>query len=158
MSSYLTFYLVPKAEDSKPLDLISYSRNTDVYQYFDEVLHVAYIGIGNEKQYTELNTSKVDKVLEELRNDISKAQKRMAEYEKHANGNTEIIEEVISQKEYIEDLEWARNTMLDFAQNHNIKISYSNTFYQKKQKNIELISSEWRIKPVYKKYKGFCKN
>ena len=26
-----------------------------------------------------------------------------------------------------------------------------------KQKNIELISSEWRIKPVYKKYKGFGK-
>lgn len=32
---------------------------------------------------------------------------------------------------HIEDLEWARNTMLDFAQNHNIKISYSNTFYKK---------------------------
>ena len=37
MSSYLTFYVVPKAEGSKPLSLICYSRNTHIYQYFDEI-------------------------------------------------------------------------------------------------------------------------
>ena len=34
MSSYLTFYIVPKAEDSKPLDLICYSRNTHIYHRY----------------------------------------------------------------------------------------------------------------------------
>jgi hypothetical protein len=136
MSSYLTFYLVPKAEDSKPLDLISYSRNTNVYQYFDEVLHVAYIGNSDEKQYTELDTSKVDRVLEELKNDISKAQKRMAEYEKHANGNTEIIEEVISQKEYIEDLEWALHKV-EFIRDIVVEATYSYCDYNKVLCNVD---------------------
>jgi len=136
MSSYLTFYLVPKAEDSKPLDLISYSRNTDVYQYFEEVLHVAYIGNGDEKQYTELSTSKVDRVLEELRNDISKAQKRMAEYEKHANGNTEIIEEVIGQKEYIEDLEYALHK-IEFIRDIVVEATYSYCDYNKVLCNVD---------------------
>lgn len=136
MSSYLTFYLVPKAEDSKPLNLINYSRNTDVYQYFEEVLHVAYIGNGDEKQYTELDTSKVDRVLEELKNDISKVQKRMAEYEKHANGNAEIIEEVISQKEYIEDLEWALHK-IEFIRDIVVEATYSYCDYNKVLCNVD---------------------
>ena len=105
MSSYLTFYIVPKEENSKPISLISYSRNSEVYQYFNDVLHVAYIGI-EETQYTELNVSKVDEVISELKNDINKAQKRVSEYEKHASGNSELIEDIISQKEWIEDLEY----------------------------------------------------
>ena len=105
MSSYLTFYIVPKEENSKPISLISYSRNSEVYQYFNDVLHVAYIGI-EETQYTELSVSKVDEVISELKNDINKAQKRVSEYEKHASGNAELIEDIISQKEWIEDLEY----------------------------------------------------
>lgn len=105
MSSYLTFYIVPKEENSKPISLISYSRNSEVYQYFNDVLHVTYIGI-EETQYTELNVSKVDEVISELKNDIDKAQKRVSEYEKHASGNAELIEDIISQKEWIEDLEY----------------------------------------------------
>lgn len=107
MSSYLTFYLVPKAEDSKPLALMSYSRSSDIYQYFDDTIHPAYIGMGDETQYTELTVAMVDEVLEDLKNDISKARKRVAEYEKHAAGNSEIIEDILGQKEWIEDLEWA---------------------------------------------------
>ena len=104
MSSYLTFYIVPKEENSKPIALISYSRNSEVYQYFNDVLHVAYIGI-EETQYTELTVSKVDEVISELNQDILKARKRVAEYDKHADGHAELIEDIISQKEWIENLE-----------------------------------------------------
>lgn len=108
MSSYLTFYIVPKAEDSKPLSLISYTRSSNVYQYFSDNLHVQYITNNEgEIQYTELTTDMVDEVLDDLKNDISKAEKRILEYEKHASGNTEIIEYILEQKEYIEDLNWA---------------------------------------------------
>lgn len=107
MSSYLTFYVVPKAEGSKPLDLICYSRNTHIYQYFDEIIHPAYIGIGDETQYTELTIQKVDKVLEDMKNDISKYQEKISEYQKHAAGNAEIIEYILEMKEDLDILEWA---------------------------------------------------
>ena len=107
MSSYLTFYVVPKAEGSKPLDLICYSRNTHIYQYFDEIIHPIYIGMGDEPQYTELTVQKVDKVLEDMKNDIGKYQEKISEYQKHAAGNTEIIEYILEMKEDLDILEWA---------------------------------------------------
>ena len=112
MSSYLTFYLVPKAEESKPdvkpISLINYSRSSDIYQYFYENVHPAYIeDKDGNTQYTELTTEMVDSVIEDLKNDITKAEKRISEYEKHAGGNSEIIEEILSIQEYKEDLEWA---------------------------------------------------
>lgn len=32
MSSYLTFYIVPKEEGSKPIALLNYSRNNGIYR------------------------------------------------------------------------------------------------------------------------------
>lgn len=136
MSSYLSFYLVPKAEDSKPLCLMSYSRSSGVYQYFNDTIHPAYIGMGDETQYTELTVSKVDEVLEELRNDISKAQKRVAEYEKQAAGNSEIIEYIIEQKEYIEDLEWALHK-IEFIKDIVVEADYSFGDYNKVLCNVD---------------------
>lgn len=140
MSSYLTFYLIPKAEDSKPevkpISLISYSRSSNVYQYFNDTIHPAYIGIGDETQYTELTINKVDEVIEELKNDISKAQKRTVEYEKHAAGNSELIEDIISQKEYIEDLEWALHKV-EFIRDLVQEASYSWTGYDKILCNVD---------------------
>lgn len=105
MSSYLTFYIKTKEENSKPLHLISYSRNTEIYQYFCENVHPVYIGL-EEIQYTELSVNNVELVIEDMENDIGKAKKRIEEYEKYANGNQEIIEEILNWKEYIEDLEY----------------------------------------------------
>lgn len=107
MSSYLTFYIVPKAEGSKPLSLICYSRSTHIYQYFYENVHPAYIGMGDEAQYTELTVQKVDEVLEDMKNDISKYQEKISEYQKHAAGNAEIIEYILEMKEDLDILEWA---------------------------------------------------
>ena len=105
MSSYLTFYIVPKEEGSKPISLISYSRNNEVYQYFNDSIRPAYVGNGDEINYTELTVSHVDKVIEDLKCDIDKSKARLYEYEKYASGNLEIIEEIINQKDYINDLE-----------------------------------------------------
>ena len=106
MSSYLTFYVVPKAEGSKPLDLVSYTRSSAIYRCFNETLNVAYIGIDDEPQYTELTVSKVDIVIEDMKDEIEGNKKRIAEYEKHAAGNTDIIEYIIELKEDTEILEY----------------------------------------------------
>ena len=57
MSSYLTFYIVPK-EGNKPIALLNYSRNNDIYQYFVDNVKVAFIGMEENPQYTELTEEK----------------------------------------------------------------------------------------------------
>lgn len=136
MSSYLTFYIVPKEENSKPISLINYSRNTDVYQYFDEVIHPTFVGMGDELKYTELTVSKVDEVISELKQDITKATKRVYEYEKQAAGNAELIEEIISQKEWIEDLEYSLRK-IEFIRDIVQEASYSWGSYNKVLCNVD---------------------
>ena len=75
MSSYLTFYLVPKGEDKKPLALISYSRNSDIYQAYYENANPAFYGNGDEPNYTELTKELSNHVVNELREDLNKCEK-----------------------------------------------------------------------------------
>ena len=77
MSSYLSFYLVPKAHPEERLLLQSFSRSNEVYQRFFDNRSVAYA--------------------------------RRVEYEKFCHGNSELIEEMISTKEYIRDLQSTRD-------------------------------------------------
>lgn len=137
MSSYLTFYIVPKAKNDveiDPIAIMSYSRNSDVYQSFRDNLNVAYIGMDDKPNYSELTTKKVDIVIADLNKDIKSAQDRIAEYEKHAAGNFEIIDEILSQKDYISDLEYALHKiefirdLVEEAENEwsNLKAIYCN--------------------------------
>lgn len=107
MSSYLSFYLVPKAHPEERLLLQSFSRSNEVYQRFFDNLSVAYAG--NEEKYTKLTVSDVESVIRDLDNDIAKAEARRAEYEKFCHGNSELIEEMISTKEHIRDLQSTRD-------------------------------------------------
>ena len=107
MSSYLSFYLVPKAHPEERLLLQSFSRSNEVYQWFFDNLSVAYAG--NEEKYTKLTVSDVESVIRDLDDDIAKAEARRVEYEKFCHGNSELIEEMISTKEYIRDLQSTRD-------------------------------------------------
>ena len=107
MSSYLSFYLVPKAHPEEKLLLQSFSRSNEVYQRFFDNLSVAYDG--NEQKYTKLTVSDVESVIRDLDDDIAKAEARRVEYEKFCHGNSELIEEMISTKEYIRDLQSTRD-------------------------------------------------
>lgn len=129
MSSYLTFYLVPKAEDSKPLVLMSYTRSSNIYRCFNEALHITYIGM-EEPQYTELTVDKVSKVIASMQEEIASNKKRAAEYEKHAAGDTDIIEYVIELKEDIEILEWSLNKV-EFIKDLIEDISIGHTGFAK---------------------------
>ena len=111
MSSYLSFFIVPKRksdkEPKKHIIIASYTRSTEIYQYFDENIHPVWAG--NEEQYTLLLPSSIDRVLKDFDDDISKAKDRLNEYEKYVKDNPEYIDDIISMKEYISDLEYWRN-------------------------------------------------
>lgn len=107
MSSYLSFYLVPKVHPEERLLLQSFSRSNEVYQRFSDNLSIAYAG--NEEKYTKLTVSDVESVIRDLDDDIAKAEARRVEYEKFCHGNSELIEEMISTKEYIRDLQSTRD-------------------------------------------------
>lgn len=102
MSSYLSFYLKLKEENTKPVFLTCYSRNNPIYQSFYENINVAYAG--NEEAYTHLTINDVNKIISDLKGDISNVKKRIAAYKEHAGGNFEIINEIISSEEYLEEL------------------------------------------------------
>ena len=113
MSSYLSFYIVPKRksqkEPKKHIILTAYSRSTEIYQYFDENIHPAFVGSSKETPYTTLTSEKVNCVLQDFDKDISAASSRLAEYEKYAPNNPDYIQEIIEQKEFINDLKYWRD-------------------------------------------------
>lgn len=110
MSSYLTIYIVPKRksekEEKKYIPLTSYSRNSEIYQYFYENIHPAYIGNEEPVSYTVLTSENIATVLTDFVDSISKTQTRLTEYEKYASGNPEYIDEIIELKEYIKNLQY----------------------------------------------------
>ena len=82
MSSYLNFYLVPKKKEKesiepKPLLFQSYSRGTDVYQYFKEEVNPTFIGNGEEPNYTELNVTDASRVLRKAQSDLFEAKENL---------------------------------------------------------------------------------
>lgn len=77
MSSYLTFYLVPKKDKSKtkePLAFLSYSRNSKIYQAFYENINIAYSN-GDKPSYTELTKDLVNNVVDAVKTDYDNTQK-----------------------------------------------------------------------------------
>ena len=113
MSSYLSFFIVPKRkspeEPKQHIIIASYSRSTELYQYFDENIHPVWAG--NGEKYTPITIENLTLVLNDFNNDIDKAKNRLAEYEKYAPKNPDYIQEIIDTKEYIKDLEVWRNKL-----------------------------------------------
>jgi hypothetical protein len=106
MSSYLTIYIRPD-KDVEPIPLVHFTRSTEIYQAFEESVRPVYIGIGDETRYTELTEALVDSAIQYLYTDLRNAEARVLEYEKHADGHIDIIEEILHQHEYIDDLKYA---------------------------------------------------
>lgn len=112
MSSYLTFYLVPKGEDKKPLALISYSRNSEIYQAYYENAHPAFYGNGDKPNYTELTKDLSHRVVNELKEELDKYEKSheakikalQALPKLEGEALEEYLQETSSGVEYINDL------------------------------------------------------
>lgn len=113
MSSYLSIYIVPKRkssdEEKKHIILASYSRSSELYQYFDTNLNIAWVGNKDVTPYTTLSKEDIACVLDDFSKDIATAQNRLIEYEKYAANKPEYIQEIIGLKEYISDLQYWKN-------------------------------------------------
>lgn len=107
MSSYLSFFIVPKRkskkEAKKHIMIASYSRNTDIYQYFSDNISPVFNGF--ETHYTSLTQEKVNTVMQDIIKGIGSARSRLTEYEKYASDNPDYIDSIIETKETIQDLE-----------------------------------------------------
>ena len=115
MSSYLNIYGVSKKTKEKEL-IVSFSRSNDIYQEIDEEINVIIMyEYDNDKEprYSELCSSSVRRAIDNVEERISNSEKRLAEYEKHANGNLEIVDEIIQLKDFIKT-EYAVASKLEF--------------------------------------------
>lgn len=118
MSSYLNFYLVPKKKDEvqnpKPLLFQSHCRSSNIYKTFYEELNPAYIGNGDEYQYSDLSADDVLYCINRAKRDLEITEKNLNNkidaYKTIMGPNIEspnlddIIDSYICTKEYIEEL------------------------------------------------------
>lgn len=141
MSSYLNFYVVPRLSKKKydytkddghteveiklseglPLLLLNYSRNSDIYQAYNDTLNPAYGGM--EEKYTELSYEDAQRVAREFENDLEKSEQRLAiNYKmlKEGGYSSELWEEIQSgetyvaeQKESLEELRFIANLVYE---------------------------------------------
>lgn len=98
--NHLTFYVRPK-DGGKPIDIISFGRSTEVYQYFSDHLKLS-------SEFTKLSENDVREVQSILTTDIYRNKMRLETYEKYAHINADLVEEVIGIKEYIGQLTKAK--------------------------------------------------
>lgn len=98
--NHLTFYVRPK-DGGKPIDIISFGRSSEVYQYFSDHLKL-------NSEFTKLSENDVREVQSILTTDIYRNKMRLETYEKYAHINADLVEEVIGIKEYIGQLTKAK--------------------------------------------------
>lgn len=121
MSSYLTFYLVPKKTKKKydfnkddgsteievelskgePLCLMSYSRSSDIYQAYKDELNPAYCGM--EEKYTEVTYEDSKRVCRSFEDEIKDTKQRLEiDYKmlKEGGYNSDLWEEIQSFEKY----------------------------------------------------------
>lgn len=113
MSSYLSFYIVPKRKSSeepkKYILLLAFSRSSYIYQYFNDNVHITWIGNNEETPYTTLTMEDIHRVLEDISSDMDSSKRRLVEFEKYAAKNSDYVNEIISLKEYISELQYVKH-------------------------------------------------
>lgn len=89
MSSYLNIYL--KRRDTKEyLYLDQWSRSSEIYQRFDDVIHPAYAGM--EEKYTDLTTNDFDEVIKDIAHDKAEIDRKIRLYEKYLHQVIDFID------------------------------------------------------------------
>ena len=98
--NYLIFYVKHK-ECDKPIEIVSFSRSTEIYQYFMDTLQIT-------SECKKISVSDIREVLSNLSSDIYRNKMRLETYEKYAHMNADLVEEVIGVKEYLGQLTQAK--------------------------------------------------
>ena len=128
MSSYLTIYLKLKQND-QIIRLFDFSRSTEIYQYFNEIVNPTWA----DNNYTKLDDEMLNDVLYEINNEILKIQTKISELRLCAHGNVDIINEILELKELIKSLEYCK------TQIYMIKELISHTLYSDNSEYSEIL-------------------
>lgn len=102
MSSYLNIVIPIKdtgndKEDVKDaIGIVCVSRNHSLYRAFSDIMNIPF----GQEEAMELTMSDLSNVYDDIKGEIDNTDKRINELEKHANGNLDIINEILSCKEY----------------------------------------------------------
>ena len=140
MSSYLTFYAVPrrksKEEPKERLTLSAYSRGSDIYQYFNENMSIAFFSSESDENYTTITPTDISKVLDDVRKDIQRIKNRMMEYDRimmakstDTKSTLESIDEYIETKDWLSELQLCEG-MITFLEDIVEETSYSNSSFE----------------------------
>lgn len=119
MSCYLNIYLVPKIKEEdkdkvkeQHLFLDQYSRNSDLYQLFDETLCVPYMTKGfteegkeEEIVYKELTTADIAALEEYNNNEIETTEKKLSLQYKilEKQYNEDLKDDIMALEEFLDD-------------------------------------------------------
>ena len=115
MSSSLIFYVKSK-DYEHPIEIASFNRSTEIYQYFVDYLNIT-------ETFTKLSVTDIRAIQEILYTDIYRNKARLETYDKYAHMNVDLVEEVIGIKEYLGQLTKAKfyidfiTLMIDEASN-----------------------------------------
>lgn len=102
MSSYLNIVIPIKdtgndKDDVKDaIGIVCVSRNHPLYSAFADNISLPF----GEENVRELTMSELDILYDDVKKIIDNINKRINELEKHANGNIEFVDEILSSKEY----------------------------------------------------------
>lgn len=108
MSTYLTIYIQPK--EGKPISLINYSSSHEIYSYFRENMTIVYLNDESEK-YTEITIQDINNVYDSIKSDFVKLKNKIDLFKTCANGNTEILYEILEWEEYLHELTNIKHTI-----------------------------------------------
>lgn len=140
MSSYLTFYAVPRRKSEKEpkerLALSAYSRGSDIYQYFDENMSIAFFSSESDENYTTITPTDMAKVLDDIRKDIQRTKTRLLEYERvmmakdtDTKDTLETINEYIETKDWLSELQLCEG-MVTFLEDMVEETGYDNSSFE----------------------------
>ncbi len=96
MSKYLVFYTKGKGNEI-PTDLVTFGRNTEMYQYFTDCLSI-------DSEFYPIRKDHLREIQSCVASDMYKNKRRLETYEKYAHINADLVEEVIGIKEHIGEL------------------------------------------------------
>lgn len=100
MGSYLNIYGILEEDDNKiPKLIVSIKNTNEIYKYFVENLNYCSSNVFNE-----LCISDITAMLNNIDENLCQATKRLLEYERYAHQNSDLIQDIIEQKEYIEEI------------------------------------------------------
>lgn len=108
MSCYLNIYLVPKSkegQESKPIFLTQYSRNTDIYSAITENMVVPYVM--DKDVYADLTPSIMQEVKHDVEKSISTMKNRTDTLYKmlEKNYNEDLKDDIVQSEDFIKELQ-----------------------------------------------------